>query len=186
MVDPEPEPYAWDPLADLLDLAGERTVEHDGDDVGVVPQVHQLVGGIPVVRVDRRHSGLEAAEYALDVLGAVVEVLGDLVLFDQPGVEQGAGDAVGAGVELRPCHGAVTLLLGEFTGDLIGDPLEDVGEVPTRGSHGGDGTGVGARSEIRRAVAQAIDDGEGGPGLPDGVPLGLQPPGCSRHGPGGG
>ena len=83
-------------------VVGERAVEHDGDRVGVVPQVDELVVGVAVVGVDRDEAGLEGGEHRLEVLGAVVEVLRDLVLLGRPGVEQRAGDAVGPAVELAP------------------------------------------------------------------------------------
>ena len=71
-------------------------------DVGVVPQVDELVGGVAVVGVDRGEADLERGEDRLHVLRRVVQVLGDLVLFHGTGREQRGGDAVGAAVELRP------------------------------------------------------------------------------------
>ena len=60
VVDPEPQPDAGHAVPDRLDVRCERAVEDDGDHVGVVPQVHELVGGVSVVRVDGRQAGLEA------------------------------------------------------------------------------------------------------------------------------
>ena len=53
VVDPQPRADARQAVADLVDAVGERAVEDDGDDVGVVPQVDQLVVGVAVVRVHR-------------------------------------------------------------------------------------------------------------------------------------
>ena len=117
--------------ADVLDLLGERPVEHDGDHVGVVPQVDELVGGVAVVGVDHGEADLERGEERLQVLGRVVQVLRDLVLFRGTGCEQRRGDAVGATVELRPRERAVALLLREGVGDLVGHRLPEVGEVPS-------------------------------------------------------
>src|SRR3546814_15180738 len=72
------------------------------DDVAVVPEVHELVVEVAVVRVDRRLPRLERREDRLEVLGAVVEVLRHLVLLGHPGVEHGLGHAVRSAVELRP------------------------------------------------------------------------------------
>ena len=63
---------------------GERAVEDDGDGVGVVPQVGELVVGVAVVGVDRHEAGLEHAEHALEVLRAVVQVVRHLVLVRRP------------------------------------------------------------------------------------------------------
>jgi hypothetical protein len=113
----------------------EGPVEHHGDDVGVVPEVDQLVGRVAVVGVDRGEPGLERPERALEVLGRVVEVLRDLVLLDRARVEQRCGDAVGATVELRPGRGPIALALRGSVGDLRRDALPDVGEVPSTVGH---------------------------------------------------
>ena len=60
-----------------------------------------------------------------------MQILGDLVLLAQPGVDQGLSDAVGAAVELGPGGAAVSLLLSEGGRNLVGDCLEYIGEVPT-------------------------------------------------------
>ena len=77
------------------DDLGETAVEHDGNDVGVVPDVNQLIWRVPIVGVDRCQSGLERGVDALEILRAVVHVLSDLVLMDDAGVEQG-GEATRA------------------------------------------------------------------------------------------
>ena len=115
---------------------GQVVVEHHRLDVGVVPQVGQLVAGVPVVGVDRNHRGLERGEHALQVLGAVVEVLGDLGLVAQAGAEQGSGDAVGSPVEVPPGDGAAAAGQRRSVGEALGDRLPDVGEVPAGRGHG--------------------------------------------------
>jgi hypothetical protein len=75
----------------------ELALEDDGDGVGVVPQVEQLVLGVAVVRVDGDEARLPGGEHRLEVLRPVVEVLGDLVLVAAPGREEGGG------ARRRPC-----------------------------------------------------------------------------------
>jgi hypothetical protein len=105
-------------------------VEHDGHAVGVVPQVDELVVLVAVVGVDRDKAGLERREHRLDVLGAVVEVLRDLVLLGHADVEQRLRHAVGSAVELPPRDPPVALDLARGVGDLPGDDLPDIGKVP--------------------------------------------------------
>ena len=92
-IDPQPQPDLRRARAQLVAPPGERTVEHDGDDVGVVPQVGEFVGRVPVVGIDRRQAGLERGEGRPEVLRRVVAALGDLVLL---------GDAIGPGGRTRP------------------------------------------------------------------------------------
>ncbi len=186
VVDPQPRADARHAVAQLVDALGERAVEHDGDDVGVVPQVDQLVGGVAVVGVDGRQPGLERAERRLEVLGRVVEVLGDLVLLGDAGVEQRGGDAVGPPVELGPRRRPPGVTLGQRVGLALGQRLEQVREVPTvaHGDHGatlrasvGATRGAGSRSvDTRRALLEAVEGGEHRVRLPDGVPHRLDPP----------
>jgi hypothetical protein len=105
-------------------------VEHDGHHVGVVPQVHQLVGGVAVVRVHDGRAGLERRERRLDVLGRVVEVLGHLVLLADAGGQQGRGDAVGAAVHLGPRRGRAGVAQRHGTRLPLRQRLEQVREVP--------------------------------------------------------
>jgi hypothetical protein len=76
-------------------------------------------------------AGLEQAEHALEVLGAVVEVVRHLVLpLPAPPCSRVCGDAVGAPVELRPREAALALHLGDRVGETVGVAFPDVGEVP--------------------------------------------------------
>ena len=68
---------------------GEAPVEHDARGVGVVPQVVELVVAVAVVGVHRHHARLQDPECRLEVLGAVRQVVGDLVLLTEPEIEQG-------------------------------------------------------------------------------------------------
>jgi len=62
---------------------------HDhGDGIGVVEEVVELGFRVAVVDVDRNSPDLEARERRLEVLGAVVEEEGDLVVGADPGVRQ--------------------------------------------------------------------------------------------------
>src|SRR5581483_8148320 len=133
VIDPQPGANTRHAVADRGTGGGERAVEDHGDRVGVVPQVHQLVGRVAIVGVDGDEPGLEAREQCLDVRRAVVEVLRHLVLMDGAGVEQRAGDAVGTAVDLGPGAGQVALDDAARVGELIGDRLPDVGEAPPIG-----------------------------------------------------
>jgi hypothetical protein len=77
-------------------------VEDHRHRIGVVPQVGQFFGGVAEVGVHRHEADLEHPEDALDVLGAVIEVMGDLVLLHDAVVEQELRQPIGAPVELGP------------------------------------------------------------------------------------
>ena len=121
----------------LVDAVGERAVEDDGDDVGVVPQVDELVGGVAVVGVDDRQPGLERAERRLQVLGRVVEVLGDLVLLGDAGGQQRwrrrrrPGGRSSAHVVVTPAWRCAIA-----SGCRVRQRLEQVREVPASHSRG--------------------------------------------------
>jgi hypothetical protein len=106
-------------------------VEHHRHSVAVVPQVHQLVPGVAVVRIDRYEREFEAGEQCFEVLGAAVHVLGNLVLPSDPGAEQQGGKTIGASVELGPrvATSAVHGRLG--AGETLGVGLPDIGHVPS-------------------------------------------------------
>src|SRR3546814_987169 len=57
--------------ADLVD---------DGSGPGVLEQVAELLGDVAVVDVERRDPSLVGAEHCLDVLVAVVEIAGEVIL----------------------------------------------------------------------------------------------------------
>ena len=63
---------------------GEAAVEYDRGRVGVRPEECELLVAVAVVRVDRHQARLQGREDGLEVLVAVVEVLGDLVLAPSP------------------------------------------------------------------------------------------------------
>ena len=105
-------------------------MEHDGAGVGVVPQVEQLVGGVPVVGVDRSEGPLECAVHRLDVLRAVVQVLSDRLLTFEPGVEQVLRDAISSSVDFGPRTAVIAMDQAEGVGQLIGHDFPDVGKVP--------------------------------------------------------
>jgi hypothetical protein len=91
-------------------------VEHDRLGVGVVEEIQDLLGPVPVVRVDRRHPRLERRVVRLEVLGAVVEVGGDLRLPSEPGGDQVGGERVRAPVEVAPGHDPIALYLSRRIG----------------------------------------------------------------------
>ena len=150
VVDPQPQGDLGNPIADGLALVGERAVEHDGGGVGVVPEVHQLVGGVAVVGVDDGEARLEGGEDRLEVLRAVVEVLRDLVLFGRAGSQECRGDPVRTSIEVGPRVGASALLLCERVGDARRHGLPQVSEVPA---------GLGRRHPVDGSADPANDPG---------------------------
>jgi hypothetical protein len=111
-------------------------VEHDGDDVGVVPQVGQFVRRVAIVGVDHGEAGLERGEDRLEVLRPVVQVLGDLVLLGDASAQQMGGEGVGALVELTPGSDVAAVALCRSIRQLFGDGLPHLGEVPPSRNHG--------------------------------------------------
>src|SRR5690606_28701157 len=116
-------------------------------------------------------AGLEGGEQRLEVLGAVVEVLGDLVLLGRAPLEEGGRDAVGAAVELGPGEAPVALDLRLRVGDLLGDDFPNLGEVPTRHRwsllcRASEGATTGGRPSVRGRVANPPRHGRKGGGGP--------------------
>ena len=118
----------WSRIGPMVD--GERAVEHDGTGVGVVPEVQEFVGGVPIVRVHRHERRLERGVHRLQVLRAVVEVLGHGLLTGEAGVEEVLGDPVGAAIDLTPAPSVVAVDQARGVGKIVGDDLPHVGEVP--------------------------------------------------------
>ena len=137
-------------------MLDEGAVEDDGDDVGVVPQVAQLVGGVAVVRVDHGQAGLEGGEHRLEVLRAVVEVLGDLVLLDDAPAQEMGGDGVGAPVELPPGPRRAGVPLRRRVRQPVGDRLPNLGVVPARAGRSLQRSGGPARRRSLAAKAASI------------------------------
>ena len=135
VVDPEPQAHGH-LRAERLDALGERAVEQDGCGLGVVPEVDELVLDVAVVRVDRHEPGLRAGEERLEVLVAVVEVLGDRLAAPHAGAGEPRGHAAGAAVELGPGAPLTAVNQGRGLGDERGDVLPHVGEGPARHSGG--------------------------------------------------
>ena len=77
--------------ADLLDDRSERPLEHQRLGPGVLEDVAQLVGHVPVVDVDRRHPGLERTDHRLDPLGAVPGVDRDAGVLAEAATRSGGG-----------------------------------------------------------------------------------------------
>ena len=102
VVHPQPAPDARDPVTDALDAFGEHPVEDHRHRVGVLPQVGELVVGVPVVGVDGDQADLEDGEGRLQVLGAVVEIEGDLVLLGHAGPQEPPRHVVRPAVGVLP------------------------------------------------------------------------------------
>ena len=142
VIHPQPRPHLRQLVPDRPDGRGERAMEDHGAGIGVVPEVEQFVGGVPVVRVDRHERRLERGVHRLEVLRAVVEVLGHRLLTGQTGVEQVLGDAVGTTIDLTPGAAVLTVDQARCVGQIVGDDLPHVGEVPV--SHACTATRPGA------------------------------------------
>ena len=130
VIDPEPAAHPRDPVADALDPLHEYAVEYNGDGIGVLPQVDQLVVGVAVVGVDRDQADLVGGVAGLQVVGAVVEVESELVLFGHSGPEQPPAYVVGPLIELAPGPGVAPLDQSRRIGQLVGHGLPHISEVP--------------------------------------------------------
>ena len=86
VVDVDPRLHLREVGSQPRDAIGEAAVKDDRRRVGVVPEEHQLLGAVAVIRVDGHEARLHRGEDGLEVLVAVVEVLGDLVLALEAGV----------------------------------------------------------------------------------------------------
>ena len=111
------------------DPGGELPLEHEGDEVGVVEQVPELVLDVAVVDVDPHRSKLEHRPEGLDPLDRVVGVDPDVV----------AGpDALGSEVVGEPVRPLLHLSIGAALAvaddvlplaEVVRRVLEEVGEV---------------------------------------------------------
>ena len=117
---------------DLAEERQERALDDGGFDVGVLEDVAQLVGDVPVVDVDRDEPGFERPEERLDPLGAVPAVDRHLRTGFETQTEQVVGEAVRALVELRerPARRAGHERLA--VRHSVDDDLEEIGEVERR------------------------------------------------------
>jgi hypothetical protein len=133
---------------------GERRSEALVDDHrpgrGVVEQVAQLIGDVAVVDVERSRPRLPCSEHPLEVLVAVVEVQGDVVVHRLPartrselgaepdaGVEQHAGQSAGAVSDVGPAQSSVPEHQAVAVGMGGGDRLGDHSDVQLHGRHAG-------------------------------------------------
>ena len=135
---------------------GEGRVEDDRRGAGVVEQVAQLLGDVAVVHVERRDPGLVGAEHRLDVLVAVVEVAGEVVLpalvpaeraplgvGAEPGADQVVGQPVGALGHLAVGEPSVAPHDALAVGDGGADRVVHVSEVELHAT--GSPHGLGGR-----------------------------------------
>ena len=106
----------------------------EGDQVGVVVEVPELVLDIPVVDVDGHGPGLEAGDHGLDVLGAVLELDADVVAAPDACRLEVVGQAVGALLELGVGEATVAAHQCLPLADHVGQRLEDVGQVEVHSS----------------------------------------------------
>ena len=64
------------------DVRPELGLEDQGDEIGVVEEIAQLLDDVAIVHVDRHGAGLEAAEHRLDPLRPVERVDADVLAGD--------------------------------------------------------------------------------------------------------
>ena len=95
-----------DAIAHPRHTLGEAGVVQEDLGVGVLEQVQQLVVEVAVVDVDRDRAHLQRGEERLAVLGAVVQVLGDLGPLVDAGRAHRAGQRATRGRRRRPRSGA--------------------------------------------------------------------------------
>jgi hypothetical protein len=100
------------------------------NDVGVVPDVDQLVSGVAIVGIDWSEARFESGEQTFEILRAVVHVLRNFVLLLNASVEKGLGDSVSSSIEIGPGVRLIFVLLGESVWKPFGDRLPGIGEVP--------------------------------------------------------
>ena len=137
-------------VADLERGTVERRVElgavHEGDQVGVLEEVAELVFDVAEVHVHGRRPQLHGGDVRLHPLGAVVGVDADVAARADALLGQVVGQAVGPLLELSvgqpPLAGHQALAVG----DGVGHQLEQVGHVP------GHGLSEPAGSASRRAA----------------------------------
>ena len=132
LADADPQFDGRQSLAQGLQLARELGVEHHDLGVGVVEQIGQLVVTVAIVDVERDHAGLVGGEGGGQVLGAVVQIAGDLGLAAGAGLDHGGSQGVGFAVKLSPRQNAITLDHGRPIGLFSRDELPDVGIAPDR------------------------------------------------------
>ena len=140
--------------ANLLDHVGETGVEHHSLGVGVVEQVGHLIGAVPIVRIHRCHGHLERGHHRFEVLGAVVEVTGNLALMPQSGGHEVGGERIGTSIELAPGDHAVADDLTRMVRHSPSHRLENVGKVPI----GHRGSGIShRRPPLQRSMARCAN-----------------------------
>ena len=100
------------------------------NNISVIPDVHQLVGGVAIVGIDWSETRFEGGEQTFEILRAVVHVLRDFVLLLNASVEKGLGDSVCSSIEIGPGVRLIFVLLGKSVGKPSGDRFPGVGEVP--------------------------------------------------------
>ena len=105
---------------DAPDGVDELLAHHQGDGVGVVDDVGDLVRVEPEVQGDGHAPDLAEGEVALQVLVAVQHEERDLVTLPNPHVLEGVGQAVDPAVELPIGEAGIAeddrLLVGELAG----------------------------------------------------------------------
>ncbi len=107
--------HAWKIGEDLGEHRCELRLDDDRPRLGVVEQVAKLVGDVAVVDVERGDAGLPAADHHLEVLDAVEQIDGEVVLARlvagevgplgvaaEPGADEVVGQPVGVLDDVRP------------------------------------------------------------------------------------
>ncbi len=109
----------------------------------------QFFGHVAVVDVEGSDAGLERTQHRLQVLGAVVQVDGQVVLAAlvalqlaplgvaaEPLLDQVVGQPAGAIGELRPREATVAMHQAHLVGTRGGDRFVHVGDRELNGTHG--------------------------------------------------
>jgi hypothetical protein len=146
VIDLQQERHLRQPRSHTRQRRGEAGVIDDRARVGVREQIDQLLVDVAIVDVERRHPGLEGAEHALEILGAVVEVEREVVLTRfprrqgvtlavtaEPRGSEHVGQAAGALLQLPPRETAIRRHDRLAVGDRLGERFVDVSERKLHG-----------------------------------------------------
>ena len=104
----------------LFNRFSKDPVKDNCNDVGIVPDVHQLISGVAIVGIDWCKSGFESGEQTFKILRTVVHVLRNFVLLLNAGIEKTLSDSVCTLVEISPGIDVIVILLSKCIGESFG------------------------------------------------------------------
>ncbi len=117
-----------------IDRGTELSVDDEGDEVGVIVQVPELVSDVAVVHIDRHRGQLECSQHPLDVLGPVEQLEADPVAAADAVRPQMVGESVGARLELGVAEPASGGVEGGPVAHGVDHALEQLRDVEAHGA----------------------------------------------------